>query len=190
MVKSIDNTDIKLLKEVAKGNMISFNELYLLYKDRVYNTAIGYVQNVDEAEELTQDVFVTIFNSAYLFKEKSKVSTWIYRITINKSLNRLKKITRVRNYNVEINDYHRIDFQHPGVIIENKEKSQYLFAAIKSLAEKQKTAFILSYVEGLPRQEVADIMDTTLKAIESLLQRAKHNLRKILISDYFVENIK
>lgn len=73
---------------------------------------------------------------------------------------------------------------HPGVLLENKEKSKYLFKAIDSLDEKQRTAFILSYIESLPRQEVADIMDTTLKSVESLLQRAKANLRKKIAAIY------
>ncbi len=71
----------------------------------------------------------------------------------------------------------KVDFDHPGVILENKEKAKYLFKAIESLPATQKTAFILSFIEELPRQEVADIMQTSLKAVESLLQRAKKNLR-------------
>lgn len=84
----------------------------------------------------------------------------------------------------EIQDFLKIDFQHPGVLLENKEKAQYLFSVIETLAEAQKTAFILSFVEGLPRQEVADIMETSLKSVESLLQRAKANLKKKLIEIY------
>lgn len=57
----------------------------------MYNTALGYLKNVEEAEEVTQDVFVTIFSKAKTFKGKSKVSTWIYRIAINKSLNLINK---------------------------------------------------------------------------------------------------
>lgn len=150
----------------------------------MYNTALGYLQNVEEAEEITQDVFISIFNKAHTFKGKSKVSTWIYRITVNKSLNQIEKRNRRPKSDKEIQDYHRVNFQHPGVLLENQEKSQYLFSVIDTLIEKQKTAFILSYVEGLPRQEVADIMETSLKSVESLLQRAKTNLRKKLISIY------
>ena len=155
-----------------------------MYKNKVYNTAIGYLQNVEDAEEITQDVFLTIFQKADTFKGNSKTSTWIYRITINKSLNQIEKRKTRPHSGTEIQDFHKIEFNHPGGILENQEKMEYLFAAINTLAEKQKTSFILSYVEGLPRQEVADIMKTTLKSIESLLQRAKINLRKILISVY------
>lgn len=73
---------------------------------------------------------------------------------------------------------------HPGILLENKEKSKILFDFIYQLPENQKTAFILSLVEDLPRQEVADVMEISLKAVEGLLQRAKENLRKKIISDY------
>ncbi|WP_262496955.1 RNA polymerase sigma factor [Formosa algae] len=174
----------KLLIQIAKGNQKAFQELYLLYKSKVYNTALGYLQNVEEAEEITQDVFLSIFKRATTFKGQSKVSTWIYRITINKALNQIEKRNRRPKSNLEIQDYHQIDFQHPGILLENKEKAQYLFSVINTLIATQKTAFILSYVEGLPQQEVADIMETTVKSVESLLQRAKTNLKKKLISIY------
>lgn len=150
----------------------------------MYNTALGYLRNNEEAEEVTQDVFLTIFQKAETFKGKSKVSTWVYRITVNKSLNQIDKNNRRPKADKEIEDYHKIDFDHPGVLLENKEQARYLFSAINTLVDTQKTAFILSYVEELPRQEVADIMNTTLKSVESLLQRAKTNLKKKLIAIY------
>ena len=150
----------------------------------VYNTAIGYLQNVEEAEEITQDVFLTIYKKADTFQGKSKVSTWIYRITVNKALNLLEKRKGPLLSKNEIEDFHSVDFNHPGIQLENQEKSQLLFAAINQLQKKQKTVFLLSYVEGLPRQEVADIMETTLKSVEGLLQRAKVNLRTQLITIY------
>ncbi len=148
----------------------------------MYNTAIGYLQNEEDAEEVTQDVFVKIFQKAYSFQGNSKVSTWVYRITVNSALNLLDKNNRKSTDHKEVQEFHSIEFNHPGVLLENKEKAQYLFAVIQTLSENQKTAFILSYIEGLPRQEVADIMNTSLKSVESLLQRAKANLRKKLIS--------
>lgn len=158
--------------------------MYLLYKNKVYNTALGYLQSVEDAEEITQDVFLTIFSKAGTFRGDAQVSTWIYRMTINKALNQIEKRKRRPQSDKEIQDFHKVDFQHPGILLENKEKSQYLFSVINTLSETQKTAFILSYIEVLPRKEVADIMETTLKSVESLLQRAKNNLKKKLISIY------
>ncbi|MFS4447335.1 RNA polymerase sigma factor [Maribacter sp. 2307UL18-2] len=173
-----------LLKNIAQGNQEAFKQLYVLYKNKVYNTAIGYLQNIEEAEEITQDVFLTIYNKANTFKGKSKVGTWIYRITVNKALNQLEKKKRSPLSGNGIMEWESVDFDHPGIQLENKEKARFLFAEINKLSENQKTAFLLSYVEGLPRQEVADIMEITLKSVESLLQRAKQNLRKQLIAIY------
>ena len=157
-------TEIQLLKKVTKGNRKAFRELYILYKDKVYSTAIGYLQNIEDAEEVTQDVFLTVYNKSETFKGKSKVSTWIYRITVNKSLNYLNKKNRTFTLGFPVKDNHKIEFNHPGIQLENQEKAKYLFYTINQLPENQKTAFILSYIEGLPQKEVSEIMELTLKS--------------------------
>ncbi len=173
-----------ILQHISEGNQKAFRKLYALYSAKVYNTAISYVQSVQDAEEITQDVFTTIFRKASQFEGKSTVSTWIYRITVNRSLNFIDKRKRSASeeFNPQKMDSH--SFDHPGIQLENKENASLLFKVIDTLAPNQKTAFILSYVEELPRQEVADIMDISLKATESLLMRAKTNLREKLEKVY------
>ncbi|MFC6268120.1 RNA polymerase sigma factor [Frigoriflavimonas asaccharolytica] len=167
-----------------QGDKLAFQTIYNLYKDKVYNTAISYAQNREQAEEITQDVFLKIFKKADSFQGTSKVGTWIYRITVNTSLNAIKKKNfSFFNFDDKILDS-QSDFVHPGILLENKEKSKILFDFIYQLPENQKTAFILSLVEDLPRQEVADVMEISLKSVEGLLQRAKENLRKKINSDY------
>ncbi|MEZ4888239.1 MAG: RNA polymerase sigma factor [Chitinophagales bacterium] len=174
----------QLLQAIAKGDDNAFQKLYSAFSSKIYNTAIGYVQNQEDAEEILQDVFVKIHRNAAKFEGKSAVSTWIYRIAVNTSLNflRKKKYLKLLSFAEVKTDVP--DFEHPGILMENKEKAKILFKAIDSLPTNQKTAFILSFVEGLPRQEVADIMENSLKATESLLQRAKKNLRQKLDSFY------
>lgn len=169
-----------LVRKIANGDRKAFQRFYQLYKTNVYNTALGYMQNKEAAEEVTQDVFLSIFQKAGSFQGKAKVGTWVYRITVNRALNQLDRQKRRPTADEVIAEHHRVDFDHPGVLLEKKENARYLFAAIDSLADKQKTAFILSYVQGLPQQQVADVMETSLKSVESLLQRAKTNLRKKL----------
>jgi len=171
------DSHFKIIESLSKGDMKAFKELYELFSSKVYNTAISYVKNEQDAEEITQDVFTNVFRSAVKFKGDSAVSTWIYRITVNTSLNYIKKKKRFSIFNFGIGKMDQPDFEHPGVILENKENAKVLFSVIDTLPENQKTAFILSFVEGLPRQEVADIMEMSLKAVESLLQRGKKNLR-------------
>lgn len=178
------NNEIEILQSIASGDRRAFQQLYELFSEKVYNTSLGYVQNSHDAEEVTQDVFTSIYRNAAKFKGDSAVGTWIYRITVNTALNHLKKKKRFSFLTFESVERDRPDFEHPGVLLENKEKAKALFQVIDTLPDSQKTAFILSFVEGLPRQEVADIMETSLKAVESLLQRGKQNLRKKLEKMY------
>ena len=166
----------------------SFLEIYEEFKGKVFNTVIGYLQNVEDAEEVTQDIFVEIHHSINSFEGKSSLSTWIYRISINKSLDFIKAKKRKKRFafiSSLFNDSGELKhdaphFYHPGVILENKEKSAILFSAIDSLAENQKTAFLLSKVEGLGNKEIAEVMNMNVGGVESLLSRAKDNLRKKL----------
>ena len=168
---------LKLLEAIADGDQKAFQQLYELFAEKVYNTALSYAQNEQDAEEITQDVFTSIFRNAAKFKADSTVRTWIYRITVNTSLNHIKRKKRFSFLKFGALQPDQPDFEHPGVLLENRENAKALFKAIDTLPKNQKTAFILSFVEVLPRQEVADIMGISLKAVESLLQRAKKNLR-------------
>lgn len=151
--------------------------MYELQSENIYSTAINYLQNVEDAEEITQDVFITVFDKIESFNQASKLSTWIYRITVNKSINYIKKRKRHQLLSLGLLTKDPANFNHPGILLEQKEEGQALFKQIDKLPPQQKTAFILAYIEHLPQQEVAEIMETTVKAIESLLQRAKAKLR-------------
>ncbi|WP_421764363.1 RNA polymerase sigma factor [Ekhidna sp.] len=181
--------DKSCLHSISQGNEEALEQLYNNYCDRVFNTLISYTKNEEDAEELLQDVFVSIYNTATSFKFNSSVSTWIYRIAVNKSLDFLRKKNSQKRSGIFTSLYvkhssevkHETpDFDHPGVKLENKEDAQQLFKAIDSLSENQKTAFILTQVEGLPQKEVAEIMKQSRKSVESLVQRAKTSLRKEL----------
>ncbi|MBW1299020.1 RNA polymerase sigma factor [Aquimarina litoralis] len=174
----------EIIQAIANGDEKALAILYNLYSEKIYNTALSYSKVPEDAEEITQDVFFKIFKNISKFKQESSLNTWVYRITINTSLNYLKKKKRFSLFNNSSNKSQVINFQHPGVLLEKKEKAAILYQAIDCLSKNQKTAFILSYIEELPRQEVADIMETSLKAVESLLQRAKRNIRSELEKIY------
>jgi RNA polymerase sigma-70 factor (ECF subfamily) len=99
----------------------------------------------------------------------------------------LKRKKRFSFFRISETEINKQDFEHPGILLENKERAKILFRTIDTLSDNQKTAFILSFIEGLPRQEVANIMAISLKATESLLQRAKKNLREKLNILYYNE---
>jgi len=170
----------ELLGRVAQGDSTAFRALYDALGSRVYNTALGFTKHPQEAEDIAQEVFVKVFRSAGKFNGQSAVMTWVYRITVNTALSHLERRQKRAGIGVHEDAPDPPDFDHPGVLLENKELARYLFRVIDTLSDNQKTAFILSYVEELSRQEVADIMELSLKAVESLLMRAKKNLRKKL----------
>lgn len=170
-------SDNRLIEDIVTGSQEAFVSLYNTYSPNVYNTALSYTKNSEDAEEVTQDVFMKIHKNAASFKGDSALNTWIYRITVNTALNCLKKKNRFTLFKNTLSDTQISDFEHPGVILENKENARALYKAMDCLPENQKTAFILSFIEGLPRKEVADVMENSLKAVESLLQRAKKNMR-------------
>ncbi len=174
------SNEIILLNLIAQGDNTAFEHLYSLYSNKVYATALHYLQNIQEAEEVTQDVFVSVFKNAHSFKGNATVHTWLYRITINASLNFINKRKRKSFSFIEDQKNEIPIFEHPGIIDENKENARIMYQAINTLPHAQKTAFILGFIEEKPRQEIADIMETTLKAVESLLQRAKKNLKNKL----------
>lgn len=168
---------------------MSLQELYTKYGKLVYNLTLQYVQNKEDAEEITQDVFVAIYQSIDGFKEQSKISTWIYRITINKSLDFIRSKNRKRRFGVftslffsDGSEAHReaSHFNHPGVLMEQKETLQNIYRLINDLPPNQKTALILSKLENKSQQEIAVIMELSPKAVESLVQRAKSGLGKKL----------
>jgi RNA polymerase sigma-70 factor (ECF subfamily) len=167
---------------------MTFDKIYFEHHKMVFNLALHYVQNIEDAEEITQDVFVKVFDNLNTFKKQSSLKTWVYRITINQSLDFIKgKNAQKRNflYSIfSINDsnfkFQPSNFNHPGIELELKEACQKIFEAINQLSDNQKTALILLKIEDKSQAETAEIMNLNVKALESLFQRAKNNLEILL----------
>jgi len=177
----------ELIEQLQRGDGTAFSRLVEDWQDMVYNTALGIVQDPDDADDITQDVFVQVYQSISSFKGESKLSTWIYRITLSKALDHEKKKKRKKRFAFvqslfgrEDEPIHPVEFNHPGVQLEKKESADALFKALQQLPDNQRIAFTLHKLEGQSYQEIAAIMDNTLYAVESLMGRAKSNLRKIL----------
>ena len=181
-----------LVEQLKQGDEAAFKTIVETWQNMVYNTALGIVQSQEDAEDIAQEVFVQVYQSISSFKGESKFSTWLYRITVTKSLDHERKKKRkkrfgfVRSLFGEQNEVivNPPDFNHPGVALDNKENAAVLFKAIAELPENQRVAFTLNKVEGLSYQEVSDVMKTTVSSVESLMHRAKNNLRKKL-EDYY-----
>ena len=181
-------TESELIKGLKEGDESAFKELVDTHKDRVYNTALGIVQNAEDAEDVAQEVFIQVFRSIHSFKGDAKLSTWLYRIATTRSLDLLRSKKSKKRFGIiqrlfgegDEPAFEIPDFNHPGVALEQKENAARLFRAIGQLPENQKIAFTLHKLEDLSYQEVSEVMKTTVPAVESLMHRAKLNLRKIL----------
>ncbi len=187
--------EIILLKSLQAGKEKAFELLVENYQVKVYNTILGFVKSPEDAEDLAQEVFIEVFNSVTKFRAEASLSTWIYRIAVNKALEFIRKQKRLKRFAFLTNLFDAsakekittTDFVHPGILMENKERGVILFGAIDKLPENQKVAFTLHKIEGLSYQEIAKVMNISLSAVESLMFRAKKNLRREL-SAYYSKN--
>lgn len=182
-----------MIEALKNGSESAFKELVETYKNKVVNTCYGFVHNYEDANDIAQEVFIEIFNSIKYFKGDSSLSTWIYRISTNKSLDFLRKLKRQKRWSeltrLSFNSQDNItniipDHKNPFDIVEDKERFQILNLAIDKLAPNQKAAFTLHKYEELSYKEIADILETSVSSVESLMHRAKKNLQKHLYNYY------
>ena len=179
--------ETELIELLKKKDRAAFKSIVETWQDMVYNTALGILQNAEDAEDVTQEVFIQVFESVSSFKGESKFSTWLYRITVSKAMDHIRKKKRKKRFAFIQSLYGKNDepiidppdFFHPGVSMENKENAAVLFKAMEQLPPNQKTAFVLNKVEGLSYLEIGDVMKITDSAVDALLHRAKANLKKI-----------
>jgi len=171
------NSEI-LIGLVAKGDERAFNELYHTYKDDIYKLSFYYLQNKEDAEDALQEIFVTVYKRAATFRSDARFSTWLYRIAVNKCLDKLKYLKARKRLAMLTHFFHAPAVADNTVYTE--EELSLLQNAIDKLLPQQKTALILTQIQELSLNETAAIMNISSKAVESLTQRAKANLRKKL----------
>ena len=176
----------EIVTQLRQGDEAAFKQLVSLFQQKVYNTALNFLQNQQDAEDIAQEVFIQVYHSINQFKENASLSTWLYRITISKCLDHVRNKKRKKRFafisslfsekNSLLHD--APDFEHPGVQLDRKEDAATLFKLVNTLPESQKTAFLLNKIEAMSYGEIALIMKISESAVDSLLQRAKQNLRK------------
>jgi RNA polymerase sigma factor, sigma-70 family len=185
--------DQEIIGRLQAGNEEAYKEIVEKYQRYVLNTCYRFVNSEETAEDLTQEVFIQIFFSIREFRGESKLSTWIYRIAVTKSLDHIKKSRRKKRFAVlkrlfgEDEMEEQIpssDDANPEKEFDDKERLKILNVALDSLPENQRIAFTLSKYDELSYKEIADILGTTISAVESLIHRAKNNLQKKLYNYY------
>ena len=179
-----------LIEELKKGSPEAFQALVEQYSHDVISTCYSFVNSREDAEDVAQEVFLEVYKSIRQFRKDADLNTWIYRISINKSLDFLRKQKRKKR----IADLRGLFlFQNrpsssPHQQLEEKERREILQEQIGLLAENQRIAIVLSQYDRLSNKQIAQIMETSESAVESLLHRAKVNLHKNL-RKYFGKNL-
>ncbi len=178
-----------LIKELKKGSPEAFRVLVERFSHDVINTCYSFVNSRDDAEDVAQEVFIEVYKTIARFRNESELSTWIYRISINKSLDFLRKQKRKKRI-ADLRDLFKSKSKSaipPHEQLEEKERKAILREQITLLPENQKVSLVLSQYDELSNKEIAKIMDISVSAVESLLHRARNNLRKRL-GKYFEKN--
>jgi RNA polymerase sigma-70 factor, ECF subfamily len=181
----------EIIEGIKEGNEEAFRVLVDNYHQMVVNTCFGLLHNIDDAEDVAQEVFIEVFRSAGNFRGDSKITTWLYRIAVNRSLNFIRDNKRRK---LVLTLENLISFKKPETItdctanpelnLENIQRAQILHKAVDSLPENQRVAFTLNKYEDLSYLEISEIMNLSVSAVESLLYRSKQNLQKKLYRSY------
>ncbi|MEI6697168.1 MAG: RNA polymerase sigma factor [Bacteroidota bacterium] len=172
-------TEIDLLNKIKRGEKDAFNELIELYAHKVINTCYRFLLNKEDAEDISQEVFIEIFQSINSFRAEAKLSTWVYRIAVTKSLDEIKRRNRKKRITSLKKIFHLDEVVNylaggamPDKSLQEKENLKELMQALNILPDNQRIAFTLNKMEGYNNSEIAAIMNTTTIAVESLVSRA------------------
>lgn len=193
--------DAKILARLKSGDASVIEALMATYADRAYRLAYGVTRNAADAEEVVQDVFVTVFRKHAAFEGRSALSSWIYRITMNAALNR----RRGKRAEVEVSidaelpsylaDGHRdgeraylvSDWSEtPEAEMLSGESRAVLARAIEALPEHYRAVLVLRDVEGLSNEEAAAAVGDSVSSVKSRLHRARMVLREQLTRHFYV----
>jgi RNA polymerase sigma-70 factor (ECF subfamily) len=186
-------SDSIIKEEILKNKDNGFKLLVEKYHVMIYKICFAYTKNIEDAEDLTQEVFLKAYQKIDKFRGDSSLSTWLYRISVNKSINFLRD-----------NKYHKLYQRIETLFSDNSElkieipssdkdpedrfilnEMENLFnKALNTIPKNQMTAFILNKYNELSYQEIAEIMKTSVSAIQSLIHRAKEGIQKRLIEYY------
>jgi RNA polymerase sigma-70 factor (ECF subfamily) len=182
-----------VLHALKNGDFHAFKKLVEEYRTRVVATCYGFLRSREDAEDVAQEVFLEVYKSLPRFREEASLSTWIYRVAVSKSLDFIKSKKRKKRLGIMLSIFGTEHIEdtitapsdtNPEVHLETKERARVLQEAVNSLPDNQKVAITLSQYENLSNREIADIMNTTISAVESLIHRAKHNLHRKLYNYY------
>lgn len=185
--------DRKLIEGILRNQELSFKQLIDKYQKLVYSSSFRIVGNTSDAEDICQEVFLEVFNSIDKLRDEDNLSGWLFKIAKNKSISLLRKRNPAKAYaandiycdqiQLKLNNLNS-DQNNPAQKLENAEAREILFNAIDCLPDKQKRVLLMHKFEDFSHKEICEALQLSQASVESLIYRAKTNLRKSLYS-YF-----
>lgn len=179
----LNDLEKALLQKCKKGDLEAFEKLIDSYQKKVFNLCYRYLDNYDDAEELSQEVFIKVYRAISGFKEESSLGTWIYRIAVTTCIDELRK--KKKYTAVSINQDNGLELQdtEPGLYdnYEKKETKKAIEDAIKSLHYDHRIVVVLRDMQGFSYEEISEIIDVPLGTVKSRIKRARENIKEYLI---------
>ena len=182
--------DLELMLRVQQDDREAFGELVRRYQNRIVGLAYRYLGSAADAEDVAQDVFLRVHRARESYQPTARFSTWIHRITVNASLNRIRSRKARKKIGSEMPmtaegataaDAVPADELGAHERMERDELAVVLRAIVDRLPERQRTALLLNKYQDLSYEEVAASMELTVSAVKSLLTRARNNVRRELV---------
>jgi len=172
------NISDEIIVNAAQGDQDAFESIYRAFSKFVYNIAWRIVSTHEDAEEVTQEVFITVYRKLNMFRFQSSLKTWVYRITINTAISYSKKMSSTKNRTMEYNDQiHSVGALGDAVQKIDKEQNEiFISQLLDALTPEQKTCMVLRNIEGLSYQEIADTLQININTVRSRLSRGREAL--------------
>lgn len=169
--------DFSLIQKFIEGDENSFKTLVKRHKEKVRHIIYLTLGTTDSVDDIAQDVFITVYRSLTKFRFESQFTTWIYRVTVNKCKDHLRR-TKIRSIFTSIKD----DEEGPSYVPthDNQEMSEIVRSAIAKLPEKLRVPLMLKDIEGLSYQEIAETVNCEIGTVKSRIFRAREGLREML----------
>ena len=183
---SCDEENVRLMMKVRDGDMVAFERLVELNQRAVIGTVARMLNNLDDAHDIAQQVFIRVWRSAARYEPSAKFTTWLFTITRNLVFNEMRRRTRKREVSIEAQmeeqhlDHAAPERSNPDVQAQQEELERAIDAAIQSLPEKQRLAVALRRYEDMPYEEICVVLGMSLSAVKSLLFRARNDLKEKL----------
>lgn len=176
----MNNEEHRLIQRCQQGDRSAYEQIFLKYKDTVYNVAYGMLSNVEDTQDMTQDVFLHVFEKINQFRFKSSFSTWLYRIAVNMCISKLRKRKRRTQNIVGLQDYYsQTDSpKTPEDELMKKELQSQVQQALKTLSESHRTILTLREMDGLSYKELAEVLQCSVGRVKSRLHEARMELRR------------